>query len=756
MTYGKSLLATAIGMAALTSSNIYAQQSLPEGAIVEEVIVTAQKREQSIVDVPLTISALSGDTLDELGLNQFDEISELVPGFVVQQQSINNNGYVIRGITHDDGGANQAARVSVYLNGVDVSRSRGSFFEVYDMERVEVVKGPQATLFGTAASIGAVSFVTKKPQQEFAAEFSTTAGNLDRTDIQGFVTGGSDVVQGRIAFLSRHRDGYVDNNSEEEDLNGYDRLAIRPSVSITPNDVLTLDFIFNHEQANDPGTAFSSEDALFSDDLSLSTPNNSGLGLSNVGIERETNDFNFTANWDINDALSLTSINAYRNHDSVEVFDADGTQFEFLNFAEDASGEQQSYELRLNFTASWISGFAGISYFQEDAEQFVPFATEEGLFLSCVGQTAGFGIIGCNPSTTPLVTGALLGPENAIAALPYNAFFANRGDNESLSIFADATFALTNFLEITAGVRVVEETRESEYRSNIPLSTLATAAAGAPSDLFGGNLAFNSGGQSISGDTENTVVLPRLGVHLSINEAVNLYATASRGERSEIVDLSPGFETIIPAEEITNFELGIKGSTAENRLSYSAAIFYQDYENFQVTVVDEGTGQRLPENAGNATNIGVEADLNWQANQYLTLTANLALIDAGIDDENENGEFAGNQFRLQPETAGALIAVARYPLGDNLELTGIANWSYRDEVYFDIDNQFKEDAYNLLDIKVGLGAIDGNWAVSLFADNVTDEEYIIDAGNTGGGFGYPTFIEGEPLTFGLQFKKSFN
>ena len=144
---------------------------------LERIEVTAQKRVQSINDVPASISAFEGSRLDELGLNELDMISDLTPGLVIQEQSPNNPGFVIRGITSDSGSAQASPRVSVYYNGVDVSRSRGSYFELFDIERVEVVKGPQATLFGTAASVGAISVITRKPEPGFSAELSAGAGN---------------------------------------------------------------------------------------------------------------------------------------------------------------------------------------------------------------------------------------------------------------------------------------------------------------------------------------------------------------------------------------------------------------------------------------------------------------------------------------------------------------------------------------------------------------------------------------------------
>ncbi|SFC31575.1 Outer membrane receptor proteins, mostly Fe transport [Microbulbifer thermotolerans] len=724
---------------------VQAQVQQTESQELEEVIVTAQKRAQSIVDVPLTISSLDGQTLKDLGIDRFDTLSDMIPGLVVQQQSVNNNGYVIRGITSDDGSAPGAARVSVYLNGTDVSRSRASYFEVYDMERIEVVKGPQATLFGTAASIGAMSFITAKPQRDFASELTVGAGDYGMRKVEGMTTGGNDTVQGRFAFVSRERDGYVENTSGEADLNGYDRLAYRPSLRITPNDALTIDLIYNYDKAEDPGTAFVSQNLLFTDDAALSVPDNDILGMDDVGVDRTVKDFNATVSWDIDDHLALTYIGAWRDYDSLEAFDADGTAFEVLNFSEEATGDQISHELRLNFSGERLNGFVGASYFQEEAEQFVGFATEEGLFLSCAGALAAAGIESCNTASTTLLTGGLA------SALPYESYYANGADNRSLNLFADISYQVTPDLEATVGARWVEEERESSYRSALPLSSLLSAQ-GIDSDLFFG-LLLNTQGETIDGDADDSAVLPRFNLLYSLNDSVNLYGTVSLGQRSEVVDMSSGVKSIIPAEEITNYEFGLKGRLEEVALDYALAIFYQDYENFQVNVVDQDSGQIRTENAGSATNTGIEMDLRWSVSENLMLLANAAYIDAGIDDDADNGIYAGNQFRLQPEVTGALSYLYERPINADLIFTSSGSWSYRSSVYFDIENRFEEDAVDLLNLRAGIAANDYNWSLTLAASNLLDEEYIMDAGNTGDAFGFPTYIQGAPRTLSLEFSK---
>ena len=720
---------------------------------IEEITVTAQKREQSIQDVPITISALNGDFLNDLGVSRFDELSDLIPGLVVQQQSINNNGYVIRGITSDDGQATSAPRVSVYLNGSDISRSRASFFEVHDIERVEVVKGPQATLFGTAASIGAISFITNKPTQEFAGEINGSVGNFDSFELGGFINGGNDLVQGRFAFVNRERDGYVANASGD-DLNGFDRESYRASLRLTPNDNLTINLVFTHEEADDSGTAFVSEDVVFTNNADLSVPTFNNLGRDTIGINREVDDVNFTVNWDVTDRLSLTYIGAFRDYESLEAFDADGTSNQFLNFAELAEGDQSSHELRLNLTGDRFNGFIGVSYFEEDALQAVPFTVEEGLFLSCLDIVA---VGGCLSGTTALLTAG------ALTDLPsFNEPGNNSASNEALSIFGDISYTVNDKLELTAGLRFVDEDRLSRFNSEFQPATLLPlilpedllSSLPSPANLFSLFGSIDTNGVDIVANNDDSFVLPRLSARYTFNDNLNAYITYSEGQRSEVIETSSGASQIIPAEEISNFEIGLKGSTDNNRLRYSVAAFYQDYENFQVDI-QNAAGQIITANAGNASNVGIESDLRWVANDGLTLFANFAYIDANIDGDAENGEFAGNQFRLQPEFSGALGYIYQQVVAKGTKFISNGTWSYRSSVFFDIENEFEEGSVDLLNLSIGVAAEDDNWSIKLSANNLLDNEYLLDARNTGNLFGFPTFIEGAPRTYRLNFAKRF-
>jgi outer membrane receptor protein involved in Fe transport len=738
-----------------------------ESVEIERITVTTQKRTQALQDVPVTVSAFSGETLDKLGIQDLDVLSDITPGLVIQEQSPNNPGFVIRGITSDSGSAQAAPKVSVYYNGTDISRSRGSYFELFDIERVEVVKGPQATLFGTAASVGALSVTTQKPQQEFEASISAGVGNFAARQLQGFITGGQEMMQGRFAFTYRERDGYVKNiAANQPDLHGIDRLGARASLRLTPNDALLIDFIYNHETNNDTGTAFKSrryaptggDTSPYSFVEASGSPLASQVfGKADLGVDRTVDDFNLTINWDLNQHWAFTSISAHRSFDSLEVFDADGTQAWFLEFAEDAQGDQLSQEFRFNYAGEQLNSFVGISYFDEEGSQRVPFSTEESVFLNCLGSLAG-GKPCINPDgsvnvLTPVAT------KGALQQLPYQGFYQNFGDNQSISVFADASYQLTEQWELTTGLRYVSEDKTSRYASDF-----------APSRLAGVPLLpiASTGGKQFSADGSYDAWLPRFNALYRFNESMNFYATVSKGRRSEVVDVGSVNSAAgvvprvneIPAETLWNYEVGMKGSTADHKLRYALSAFSQDYRDFQVSLRDSA-GNSYIANAGQAKNLGVEAELTLGLTDSIEWFTNLAWLDAKIDDDSSNGNLAGKRFRLQPEyTAGTGLMLAK-DLSANYRLNGSVIYSFRSDIFFEEANapiagfEISQGAVQQTSLRIGIEQTSANWSVTLFASNLFDKEYLVDAGNTGGSFGYPSFIAGAPRLVGLEFRQNF-
>lgn len=740
----------------------YAEEAEASGSTADsgdsnQIVVTAQKVEQRAVDVPITLSVASGERMRELGITDIGELSAYIPGLNIQVQSANNPGFVIRGITSDSGSAQQGPRVTLYYNGVDISRSRGAYQGDYDLDRIEVVKGPQATLFGTAATIGAISLVSAKPQPGVSAAVTGAYGNLDAYRLEGFVNAGNDVIAGRVAWQWKKRDGYVKNLApDQDDLYGQDQLGLRGSLRFTPTSDFTADLVFTYDRQRNTGTPFLSKnlgstavDGLYGSAYLGGSPYSAEvLGSDKLGLNRDVYDVNLTASWDFADGWNFTTVNGYRKFDSHEVFDADGSAAWFLEFAENAKGWQASHEGRFTYSDDqWRASF-GWNYFIEDNTQKVPFSTEVGTFLQCYASL--IPSLGCvnssNVATGASATSLLTG--GAYSALPYSSWYANKGRNQSWSMFGDVTFKPVPALELTAGARILIEKRRSGY---------ATYQPAAP--VYGAQLLpiVNTDGAWSYAERSYASVLPRFNALYHLNSDINLYATISEGRRSPVVEL--GSATISGAyavnlnlvrpETVWNYEVGVKGRAGI--FSGSLGVYYDDYSNFQVSVATaSGT---VTQSAGSAGNFGVEGELEAKFTNWLSAFANAGYISGGIDDKASNGVFAGDQFRLQPKWQWAAGFNLNLPVTQNTSVFLTPSVTYRSKIYFEVPNSeaISQDPVTLVNLRGGVSLMDGKFQIAGYARNLGNEKYLLDAGNTGGSFGYPTFIPAEPRTYGIEF-----
>ncbi|WP_293704595.1 TonB-dependent receptor [Sphingopyxis sp. UBA6723] len=727
----------------------------------DDIVVTAQKIEQRAIDVPITISATSGAQLRNLGVGDLDELSNYIPGLNIQEQSANNPGIVIRGITSDSGSAQQAARVTLYYNGTDISRSRGSYQAIYDVDRIEVIKGPQATLFGTASAVGAISIISARPKPGFSGEVNASYGNYDATTLGGFVNLGSDKIAGRVAFEWKKRDGYVRNLAAgQEDLYAQDQLGVRGSLRVTPTENFTADLILTYDRQRHSGTPFisgtyptaSGPANPFGDAALGGSPvSQAALGAAKLGLTRDVYDANLTMAWEVADDWTITMVNSYRDFDSLEIFDADGSAAWYLEFAEDATGWQYNHETRFAYNSDRFRGSFGWNGFIEDGSQVVPFSSEEGIFLQCAAR-----LIPNLPCIAPdgsvaaaAATGILTG--GAATAIPYSSTFGNIGKNQSYSVFADATWIPTEALEVTAGVRALIEKRRSGFFAVVPRPRLNPAAA----SLIPGQV--DTGGQTFYSEDSFQAFLPRFNILYRFADGFNAFATVSKGRRSPTVNLGARSTATGPVanvsaiaeENVWNYEVGLKA--ARGGFSGSLGVYYQTYDNFQVSVI-QPNGTTITQSAGTASNLGVEAEASFAVTDWLRLFGNVAWIDGGIDNKAANGVFAGDRFRLQPEWQAAAGFTVNADLGGGMRLFATPTVTYRSKIFFEVPNNplIAQDAVTLVNARAGVSFADERFEITGFIRNATDEDYLLDAGNTGGAFGIPTFIPAEPRMYGVQ------
>ena len=370
---------------------------------IAEVTISTQKRLQSNVEVPIAVTALSGSLLEKLNIRQMDEMVTFVPGMEIQLQSPNNPGYVIRGITTDNGDSRSQPRVSIFQDGVSISRSRASVVELFDLERVEVAKGPQGTLFGRGAQIGGIHFIQNKAKNKFGAELNAGYGAYNNIFVNGYIN--TPIIDGklanRFAIAYESRDGFIGNLSGGR-LNGKQTVAFRNSTRLWAGEKTVADLILNFQHDNYPGTSFKNNRyAPLGGDTDPNTFNDLEQG-ENLFIKRNVGGATLLVNHTLNDKWKFSSISGFRAFKSDESFDADGSAAPILWVSEIAKGNQLSQEFRFAYdNKDKFSGFLGGSFFYENSTQEVPMRiNQRALYPAYFGPmlsqqlTSQFGLLG--------------------------------------------------------------------------------------------------------------------------------------------------------------------------------------------------------------------------------------------------------------------------------------------------------------------------------------------------------------------------
>jgi iron complex outermembrane receptor protein len=370
-----SFAALSAGAALAADAPAPSPATTTEAAQVQEVIVTVQKRPQNKIDVPIALTAYNGDFLQKMGVYDLHDASMYIPGVYEENHSVNDPVIVIRGQSTDDLGPTSDPRITVFQDGVDISRQAGSYTELFDMQRLEVSKGPQTTLFGRSAEVGAVSEIQNKADPSaFDWSLKVEGGNYDYNMVQGMVNIplGDDFAV-RLAYDHRDRDGYIDNLAGGGALNSIDSDAGRIGFTWKPGDRLNANLIFNYERDAPTSESFKSEtfeptNPTTGQVLGNTSPYSSAylsgsLDNKSLGLRREVYGVTSLIDLKLTDAFTLHSTSAYRKFDTEEVFDPDGFSFPVLTVGDDTWQHQVSQDLRLNWNPGGaFSGFVGASY----------------------------------------------------------------------------------------------------------------------------------------------------------------------------------------------------------------------------------------------------------------------------------------------------------------------------------------------------------------------------------------------------------
>ncbi len=814
--------------------------TVADSTFTESVTVTAQKRAQNPIDVPMALTAYSGDFLAKLDVQEFDKLSLYTPGFIVQNQSPNNPGLVLRGLTLDSGDATQEPRVSVFEDDVSISTTRATYIELFDIDRVEIARGPQTTLFGRAALMGGVNVIQNKA--DLSGEYfslGAEAGDYGYNMVEGMANIQlSDDVAVRFAARIKNRQGYVDNLSGDADYDSVNTEAARLSFAWKPTQAFSADVIFNYEFDRPTGTSFKSGTFAPMDPntgtIIGNLDHNSGMSLNTtvagfennkkLGLNRKVWDGKALLSYSLSDAVKLTSVTAYRRFDSEEVFDPDGFAQPLLESAEDERGDQFSHEFRINYDdGGRLNAFAGVDYFYSNVSQRVPLQFDERMSLSLLaGQDAllqnqpssffssatfvqgyapaiiqglaqglyykNFGVVYNMPAATALGIAKNLKANHWEQA-------ENFGKTKSVDLYGDVTFKVTEKFELEGGARYTNDDKLSSYAGSTAdrsvlggligamglaapyrdavLGGLATAGAGSltaiPASVLPAFALFYqptaNNGDKIAKSFNDDGLSWRFTARYAFDKDLSVYANYARGRRPEVLTANspstpfgtPDF-TPVAAEEVDSYEMGAKTLAFDGKLRADVAVYTYQYTNFQTSVLVNNMPTTT--NAGKANAWGIESSVDWVITDWADFFGTYSYNRARFGGTSI---YKGNKFRLNPDHKLSAGLALHQNIGGGT-LTLLPTYTWQSKIYFDDDNDIaalqsshllpdtKQDElqkqYGLFNARLSYAPDGAQWTASIFANNLLNQKYIKDAGNTGDDLGIPTFIAGEPRFFG--------
>lgn len=714
-----------------------------EDGKLEKIIVTAQKRSQSLQEVPLSVSAVTGDKLAEAGIENLQDLSSYIPNLKIVDGGLTPQMY-IRGI---GSGTNQGFEQSVgtYLDGIYVGRSLLSRSSFMDLERVEVLRGPQNILFGQSSIAGAISLVSAKPTDELEAMFSAKyTPEYNATELNGFVSGSLfDGVSARLALRDLKDDGYLKNTVNGNDQPELDEQSARLTFlwDVSSNFSATLKMENSEVKRRGRGLQIidSGDYPLVNQDPDITFDEKFDLNLQtneDNQLNFESENYQLDLNYELNNGLSFTSISSYLEYEYDEQgYDQDTSAMDLFSFDMRERYEQTSQEFRLTSPGGeTIDYIAGIFYmdskqkYQEDAE----------FGVSAIG--------------IPRIL-------DTFAVRPFEQ------KSETLAAFVQATWNVTDDFHATLGLRYSRDEKEAR-RSNLSYSMLFEGVLQTsifPPSLGGASVAnvlaqqFGLTDHVIEDSFKKTNLSPTVNIQYDLSADTMLYASYSEGYKTAgfdargINDATPdhnpwnvseskmnGENFQFDQENADSIEVGAKMTLLDGLAELNTAIYQTDYSDMQVSVFDSGIGFNVF-NAAEATVRGVEMDGRVLLTDNLTLNFGIAYTDfewgkydkatcsgIGIVDIQASGhcDVSGRETLHTPEWTVNYTLEHFTEIGNSLELTSTFDANFKDDHYVadDLDARSKQGGATIYNARIALGSMEDTWEVALVAKNLTDKK----------------------------------
>ena len=773
-----------------------------DGGQLQDIIVTAQRREQSLQQVPISVTAFNAASIAALSAETIGDLDSFTPGLTINDTSVTQPSFTIRGVQTDDFGIGTDPSVGIFVDGIYSGRSGSSLIFFNDIARVEVLKGPQGTLFGRNTSGGAISIITNKPTDQRTLSGTIQAGNYKKIRADATINLPlTDTLYLRLNGVANYRDGYLRDaltgQRRERENNKSGRAALRWA----PSDATDFVLAYDHDDTSKDGPfAIGISDAALSNDPR-------GPYTNDVIDDKETrilNAVSFTATHSTG-PLTFTSISSFKHFETHNREDEDGTAdptryFDTENIERNSSAYQ---ELRVGFDNDRLSAIAGASYFHERGRQ-----TSAATLLSdsvdrLLGEVADF------PVFTIL---------NAFGGLPvfgqtFREDMNNRAANDSYALFGDATYKVTDRLSLTAGIRYTHDRKVFTW-TNGGFSSPGLDAIVAPGALYNaiigvdafpadapisvGNflrqdfiigpngLIFDVGAlENVPFTRRETFkdVSPRFVIQYDVNDDTHLYASASRGYKAGGFN-STEINSFFAPENVWNFEGGFKSELLDRRLRLNASGYYFKYRNRQSISLEPTSSSALPQYvtlSGDSKAWGIDFEAQVVATRDLTLGFTAGYIDSTWVTRTERGVDIAGEPTGEPSFRGVLSAHYTHDTASGGRLFADASYSYTSRVrlngadrkrnddlnanpdpadpapYVDFSKLGKVwDPRNIVNARIGYALPGDHVTVSIFGENILDDQSPRTLNDISADIFHTPYVRLDaPATFGVELGVAF-
>ncbi len=738
----KIWVATTAMSAVLAFSGVTAHaQTKPAAAdSIGEIVVTAQKRSENIQKVPISIQAFTAKDIRALGIKSSSDLGQMSPNVDIALPAGAGNQPIIaiRGIGLNDYDTNNAGPNGVYVDEVYLSSPASQTFQTFDLQRVEVLKGPQGTLYGRNSSGGAINFISNKPTDYFTADLHAEYSSFNTFNVEGGVGGPiAPGLDGRIAFVKNNSDGYTTNALTGNKENGADNAAFRAMLLYKPSDKLTV--LFNvhggyvdnrpaeYRHIGDLSPVDGSQCSVAAtfaggcvDAFGYGTPSKFYDGSYNRQQHLKVNSLGSYLRADYSaDSLTYTSITSVEHVDKIHPEDSDASPNQLLEIDFGVRSNTITQEFQVHQTKDRYNWVLGAYYLKEDLHQNQPLR---------VALDSGGG---------------------------YVAYDQSHQITDAYAIYGQGDYSITDKLKLTLGGRGTYEHKSFDYSGSVQFQDPAAPGG------FDDNTPLNDSSHSLYSSAFSW----RAALNYSFTRDILTYASASTGYKSggfngsflgTDASLIPAQLKAINPETVTAYEVGIKSSFFDRRLTLNVAGFYNDYKNMQVFLLvnEGGIGVNILTNAKAAHTEGFDIQALARPIQNLTLNAQVGLLNTRLDGA-VNGQFVSNQLPLAPRTTAALGFDYKIPVGDNAVNLQF-NASYKSHQYFDTTNDpyTTQSAYWLENVRLAYAFNDTHWEVAAFAHNLADTHYYVDAFDLSF-VGLIQGVRGAPRTVGVEANYHF-